>query len=401
MNNIVLVGLQYDNNLGDQAIFRCTKQMLADCLQELHISDLEIREMDMTGRRGVEYNPTLAQIPFSFLRKIIRRAARVFHLKRLSAALISYECRQAALIQCGQLCDENTKAILFAGGGIIKFKYQNFHDYIASVIRYAEKRDISVMISAAGVEGFDAEDSACRRLKAALNSRCVKCITTRDDIQTLSEKYCCGNNAARTALVADPACSMSRFYPRERAGKKGVIGLGVVREGLFTDNGIAFDKESMLQFWSALFREIEKAGYGCKLFCNGAVSDQQFARELLRHMGMEEGVGTVLVKRPTTPEMLVDIITSFSGIVAGRLHASIIAYSYGVPSVGLVWNEKQVLFGKMIGCEDRFFRIDRFEPSSIVNALLSAIEEGYDETGRNDYCFSTKSEIRQFLESVY
>lgn len=398
-SNIVLVGLKYDNNLGDQAIFACMKRMLSDCLGQLH-ADLEIREMDMTGRKGLGYNPVLDELPAPLLRGIVRRSARVLGLKRLTAALVAYECRQAAAIQCRQLCDENTKAILFAGGGIIKYRYQNFHDYIVAVVSYAQQHRIPVMISAAGVEGYDGGDRACRRLKAALNSPYVKCITTRDDIRTLRELYCRGNDRVRTALVADPACSMSLYFPRQRPTGEKVIGLGVVREGLFTDNDIDFGKEKMLRFWSDLYREIEAAGYRCQLFCNGAVSDQRFAQELLEYMGIGDGDGSVLAERPTTAEMLADRIAGYSGVVAGRLHASIIAYAYGVPSVGLVWNEKQVMFGQAIGCEERFFRVEAFEPARIVQGLLAAMAEGYDEAAREAYRRTTAEEIRRFLQTV-
>lgn len=400
-NNIVLVGLIYDSNLGDQAIFQCTKRMLADCLQDCGASDWEVRELDMTGRMGEKGNDTVfKQLPFPLCRKILRGIGKVFHIKRLRDAMASYEISRATSIQCGRFCDEDTKAILFAGGGIIKYKYQYFHEYLRAIIHYAEAHGIPVMISAAGIEGYDEGNRNCLRLKAALISPCVKCITTRDDIWTLNELYCCGNTSIQTAQVADPACSMSRYFPRQKLKRERIIGLGVVREGLFTDNDIDFNKQNMLRFWNALYQQIEKAGYRCRLFSTGLMEDQQFALDLLRYMGIDDREEDVLAARPTSIEMLADTITSCSGVITGRLHASVIAYAYGVPSVGLVWNEKQVMFGKAIGCEKRFFRIETFEPTRIVQELLAAMEEGYDESAREAYRSTTAEEIRRFLKNV-
>lgn len=67
--NIVLVGLTYDNNLGDQAIFQSTKSMLADVLKHNGITNVEIRDMDMTGRIGMENNPYMRLIQYRIRRK--------------------------------------------------------------------------------------------------------------------------------------------------------------------------------------------------------------------------------------------------------------------------------------------------------------------------------------------
>lgn len=399
-NNILLVGLQYDSNLGDRAIFMCAKRMLADILSDLGLFDYEIREMDMTGRAEIGQNPVYKQARLPFTRKVVRKLGHVFHIFGTDAWAVSYRCRKAAVIQCDKFCDAHTKAIIFAGGGIIKYKYLNFHDYLVAIIGYAQKHHIPVMLSAAGVEGYDERNACCRRLKKALNSECVRAISTRDDIHTLTQLYCRKHSDIKTALAADPACSISRYYPIRVSEHERIIGLGVVRETLFTENGIYFDKSKMLRFWAELYHEINRNGYGCKLFCNGTKADYLFAEDLLAYMGIENKDGNVLAERPTSIEELTQTITGCSGIIAGRLHASVIAYSYGIPSVGLVWNEKQIMFGKAIGCENRFFRVDEFDPSKIVKVLLSSMDEGYDENARKEYCATTGTEIRRFLNDV-
>ena len=402
MSNIVLAGLKHDSNLGDQVILLCVKHMLSDSFRELHITDVEIREMDLAGRVSIDYTPACAGRLILLMLKVIRKAADILHLKEFARLMRSHECRQGMEMQCKQICDENTNAIIFAGGGIIKFKGQDFSDQIDVITKFADDYKIPVMFSAVGIEGYDGANASCRKLQAALNRSCVRVITTRDDFRLLNDTYCKGNMNVRTALVADAACSLSRYFPSNQFKEKRIIGLGVAREGLFLDYGIKFNKESMLTFWESLIHEIEKRGYMWKLFSNGASSDQLFAEELLQHMGIQEELKHVLLaERPTSTQALAGIINRFSGVIVCRLHASIIAYSYGIPAVGLVWNEKQVMFGKAIGCEEHFFRVDRFEPGAIVETLLSAMEKGYDEKARAEYCRTTEAEIRGFLKGVY
>ena len=54
MDNIVLIGLIYDENLGDQAIALSTKQMVKKSLIQNHLK-WEIRFLDIYGRNGVYF----------------------------------------------------------------------------------------------------------------------------------------------------------------------------------------------------------------------------------------------------------------------------------------------------------------------------------------------------------
>lgn len=54
MDNIVLIGLIYDENLGDQAIALSTKQMVKKSLIQNHLK-WEIRFLDIYGRNGVSF----------------------------------------------------------------------------------------------------------------------------------------------------------------------------------------------------------------------------------------------------------------------------------------------------------------------------------------------------------
>jgi polysaccharide pyruvyl transferase WcaK-like protein len=87
-----------------------------------------------------------------------------------------------------------------------------------------------------------------------------------------------------------------------------------------------------------------------------------------------------LAARPKTPYQLAQLISGYKAIVASRLHAHVIASSYFVPSVGLLWDDKVLAFFKDTGREDLVF--DNFgikDVSSIVEALYKIMGRRVDK----------------------
>ena len=136
--NIILV--EYINrNLGDTVIAESTLFFLKEALKELAITNYTIHEYNMY-QRDMEY---------------IRHA----------------------------------DLIIFAGGGLIKYKREDFYQFVPEIIEVAEREDIPVYINATGVEGYEETDERCKKLKRAVNSECVKGITVRDDFKTFKQYY--------------------------------------------------------------------------------------------------------------------------------------------------------------------------------------------------------------------
>ena len=389
--NIVLAGLQYDNNLGDQAIYMCAYKMLQSLLIDHGICDTEIRKVDLTGRYAKNKNKI--NRPFRYLKKLYRKLGYKSGLESLPVKEARYVCSR----QASKYIDSDTAAVIFAGGGIVKYKYQQFHIYIDEFTKRADKLGVPVMLNAVGVEGYDADDPECMLLKRALNRDCVKYISTRDDIKLLSDKYC--ENGQKAELVADPVCSLSFMKPLRKKPHEGrIIGLGTVRSGLFIDNDIDFTREDMLKFWSDIIKEIKKRGMQCRVFCNGTIDDMHFQDDLAKYMGLsDEEKKELMYERPTSVGQLARYINGFDAVITGRLHASIIAYSYSVPSVGLVWNDKQRMFGRIIGHPERFIEPEDFNAETVIDAVETAMKTGYDEEKRRSFTSTTSVFMDKFV----
>ena len=280
------------------------------------------------------------------------------------AEILDYDLRCGDVYRI-RFCD----AVVFAGGGLIKFRGECFLEYISEIVREAQAYDIPVYFNSVGVEGYDENDEKCLALKEVINLPCVRGISVRDDTELLKSSYLTGKQKAYP--VIDPAVWCGQTYPDIVPAGSGHIGLGVARERLFCDYGHEdIDGEYMLNFWKELVYKLEENGYKWKLFTNGLNSDEEFAERVLDYIGHGEKLPQAMNSR----ELVCDI-ASFDGVIAQRMHSGIIAYSFGIPVVGLVWNDKMKFWGERIGCKERYIMPEALNARNAFSAFDAAMKE--------------------------
>lgn len=413
MKKIILLGLQTDTNLGDGLLAKCTEKLVTMLCDELEIKDADIIPADM---RGLDYRALIekdladreaaaqtfkarfhSSISHSALynfalkltlgekkylarkeRKRNEKAAREAAAEKKRLAYLEKSAEEAAL----RLIDKDTAAVIFVGGGLIKYgSKQDLPALMKPYILRADELCVPVMFNAVGIEGFDGENEECLMLRELMNKPCVKCITTRDDIELLRSSFILRDDIV-TKKVPDPACRTAEFFPQEHK-KSGVIGIGVARGGLFTDHGGKNGEKELLDIWAQIISELEKRGLKWKIFSNGILSDLHFGEKLLEHIGRAEEKDALILPQPRKVEQFVSDVNSFDGIIACRLHASIIAYSFKIPAVEIVWNIKQRIFGDWIGVPERFLDERTLDPALLVERLVTALDEPYPENDMN------------------
>lgn len=266
-------------------------------------------------------------------------------------------------------------AVIFAGG-IMKSTSEKFWLYIPELLEAAQRYGVPVLLSGIGVEAFHGEDEKSIRLRDALNLPCVKCMTVRDDIETLRRDYIT-NPEIELLPVYDVAVWSKMVYKDALRGmkpiqKRKVIGLGVVREKLFADYGNPqIDRQVQLDFWKGVIDCLEEEGLPWEIFTNGDSYDELFAREVLAYVGHGRKAPV-----PMDAPSLVRTISTYRGVIAGRMHSNIISYALGIPSVGFVWNQKLAFWGEKIGYPERFLRPEELKPEVAVERLLQGMQEG-------------------------
>lgn len=357
-------------NLGDAVIRECACFLLRRIFADAGIDDVKIEMLNI----GEQPPETVPYVRSQTQARILRRLKDYAPILQSRLAWRwSAHRRDFVARECCKL--KGADAIVFAGGGIIKFLRQKFHRYIDEITAWANWHRVPVLFNAVGVEGFDGIDIRCRVLKNALNRRCVKMVTTRDDEATLREKYITGGRAC-VRRVADPALwTPEAFGISAHGAPDRVVGLNVIRPEIFGEYLYPVEAAELADLYAGLIRRLTAAGRRVELFSNGGVRDGAFIDTLL---AAHPELGTIVsVFRPRTAEDLVGCIAGYERVLAVRLHAAIVATALKVPNVSLVWNDKQRFFGEAVRMSENFLGREDFTVDAISHRLLAA--EGWRE----------------------
>jgi polysaccharide pyruvyl transferase WcaK-like protein len=371
--SVGIAGLQDHQNFGDGVIGDC-----AEWLLQSNANDSQVAKIDMTK--------IIHFLPF-----------RIFHKALHTLPLLKSIIPSVLVFICKKYFNSQVKkydAIVFPGGSLIQYN-QFFMYTVCGIIRAAEINNIPVFFNAVGIEGHSDSDPRCALYKKCLNSKAVKMISTRDDIEVLKGKYIDKKSSIALSRIADPAVFTSSVYNLAKDNDSEIIGIGVIHGNIFTNHGLDVSPSQLLDFYSDIINELEKRGLRYRLFTTGVPFDNQFVDELSKYMNSAEVKENAII--PETICELVQCISTFKGIIAGRLHANIIAYSLNVPSVGFEWSKKLSFWGANIGFPERFTPPTELNARIAFYNLEKAIEEGYDESHRASYMNTATT----FIEEIY
>ena len=386
--NILLIRLE-NSNLGDSIIADTCEYIIKDTNKDVDVTRIHLFPPKQIMKKFKHY----PFVGFQFLISV---------LKRMKIYLIKYNClRWQAFIKNNSeaynyyyLPIKNADKVIIAGGGLIKYSREDLWNAIHTISEICEMEEKPLYINAAGIEGYDEKNYRCKVLREALSRENVL-VTTRDDLETL-KKYL--KDPPKANLVGDPALYSAATYQIKAEKESNCIGIGIIRGKIYTDYGLDFKEQNIINCYVNLIKLLEKRGQKWQIFCNGNEADYNLALKVLEKLGLTAQEKYIATK-PTTPRELLEIVSKYKAIIAARLHANIIATSLGVPSVGLVWNDKLKLFGKLIGCENRFIEKENFiKPEYVIEQLEEAIQNGYDENKIKSLKDATKCCLDEFLK---
>ena len=393
MKKIAVVGLYAIKNAGDNILCEVTQYLL-----QQEDPSIKIVEVDVNPRaksyRGLE------KIPFFISKVLIKISGYVFQYENSSKFRYIYEYFMWWL-KINRKFKKQFKgvdAIVFAGGGFLKFRTQGLNYYVEQIVKIAEKNNIPIMMNGVGIEGYSETDIRCQRLKRAINKDCMKVITTRDDIDTLQNLYI-ENPNIKTASVGDPALWVPECYRVNRdKNPSPVIGINVIRGRVYQAYGNTLSEFQLMNFYKKLIAGVEDRGWEWVLFSNGMASDQKFGRQLLKGLGYTDF--RKLLNPPANSLDFLNLIRSFRCVFGARLHACITSYALDVPVVGLIWSEKLRIFAEVIGKKNAFFEEEDLHIENILDAIATEMESGYDTEIRENLRVLTKQYLQTFLQII-
>ncbi len=201
---VCFVSLYETTNFGDPILAYCAEWLFAD---EIKSKNVEIVRASLCWSNAQKFKNIKLNSGWHFLWKICKKLRLDKHKR-----WITIHAKHQLIIDNFASQIGNVDLIILAGGGLIKFKYENFWLSIPSLLEYAHQKHIPVVMNAVGVEGYNDTDFRCLDIKRALLRHSPKYISTRDDLVTLIQQYFDGHPKMQCVKVADPAVWAAEAY---------------------------------------------------------------------------------------------------------------------------------------------------------------------------------------------
>ena len=186
----------------------------------------------------------------------------------------------------------------------------------------------------------------------------------------------------RPELTLDPGLLAAGHYgPATPTDSIGLCVTDFVILAHHASGGVAGAARGGVGFYADIVKTALAKGYPVTLFSNGAAEDQALLSKVAAHPEVAADISDGKVTVPTapkTPTELVAIIAKCRAVIAHRLHACIVAYSYQRPIVGLGWDAKLESFFETAGVPDSFSSDPNLSPEDVVSLVIEAIAKGID-----------------------
>ncbi|MGO4436734.1 polysaccharide pyruvyl transferase family protein [Rhizobium sp. RAF56] len=384
-----LFNAKYSPNLGDG--------LLSECLEKTLIAlgaDSDTWSIDLAGRRA--YGDAMAG------RKQILSALDLMpgqlrqQLVRLPLAIKARQSWRPHFAR--HLAGAN--GVVIGGGNLLSDIDLNFPTKLALAVEEAERLSLPFAVYASGV-AKSWTPRGLAMVRQAFSSPLLRGVFVRDRTskQLWDEKF--GVHSGREAVVVrDPGLLASDFIPRSNIHEtdRPVAGIGVMSHIAISYHADHAPGRAHLENWYLdLVKGLVGRGFHVVAFTNGSPEDIVYLQSLRARMAAAGGEAISFpVQR--TPDELCAIISGLEVLVAYRLHAIIAAYSFGVPSVGLAWDQKLRSFMQSVHREAFLCDVAVTSAETTIDLLCQTAKEGIPADERERVVRDARSDVQQLLQ---
>lgn len=386
---IVQFGLCYSPNVGDGIIAEC----LAHAIRHKR-PGAEVVAIDLSGRQGFGAvtirNRSLA---LAVLSRMPSGPRRWLVEKMMCRVLDRVEPAWTAAVAEASLA-------IVGGGQIFSDADLNFCVKIARAARIIAAAGVPSVVYAVGVSRNWSPRG--RALFLELGETDLRFVGVRDPHSAAAWTAQVPEDVLPAPeITLDPGLLAATCYgpPPTRNGR---IGLCVTAPDILAyhaDRAVAGAGAG--RFFADLALDLVGRGHRVALFCNGAAEDRAALKALRKPLAEAIATGAIeIVTPPETPTELAWLVSAFAAVVAHRLHACIVAYSYGLPVVGLGWDRKVESFFETIEVPDRFIGVEDCVPAAVADRVEAAITAGIDGAVHAWVMETTWEGVEQALQSA-
>ncbi|HML28554.1 MAG TPA: polysaccharide pyruvyl transferase family protein, partial [Hyphomicrobium sp.] len=270
-----------------------------------------------------------------------------------------------------------------------------------AVAELARELRVPVHVHSVGVSHPDTwEAAAGEELRRFLRDPTIASVSVRDE-QSADYLSATGHPPKNIRLALDPGLLAEKTFPvgKRPQRQRLRIGLGIMSPRVVSSvrsvpSGITD------QFWIETARRLVASGVDIGLFTTGEAGDIRVARRLATQLSEANVVFDESAVTPKDDADLVNHIAGFDAIVAQRLHASIISYALGIPSVGLGWEPKVRAFYRLSGRVDYFMDDRDARPADISARVVQAARDGLDATLRDQNIEACNDGVRSLANLI-
>lgn len=390
---LVIAAECYSSNLGDGIIAETMPFIFKKVSPSLPIRLLDISGQESWTVKELNDNKRLQNKLYKRARWLL--GGQLFNL------CTWYSIKKGLYSQRWHDSLSNASRLVIGGGQLLMDNELDFPLKINQLVHSAHSLELEIHFSACGVGTNRAWSKlGTRWLLNALER--AKTITVRDPIS--QEKLHRMRPTLDSSVTFDPGIFISEVHKTSLSQtKRTLVGLGIIdvaKINAYNPNRRPLSLEEMIDFWLALCVYLHHKGMACEIFTNGSIPDQRFAAQLAQAAEEKLSFACPLAKRPLSPRELALGISRYRAIVASRLHANIIASSYRIPTVGLIWDEKVKSFFQQTDRQDFALSIDEWHPEEVYRRLVLALERGIEQEELKHWQDSALQNAKIILEKM-
>jgi polysaccharide pyruvyl transferase WcaK-like protein len=388
--NVVIFNVRFSPNLGDGILAECLESELARHLPAAVITTLDLAGRRDRSRKSASGKRIAALTLFPAVPMVLRELAEEL-LIRIRLALRTHGLWDKALRQAD--------VAIVGGGHLIQDGDLNFPTKLAVLASKCRRYNVPVALYGVGVS--DPRSARGAALTSSLWHNCNMIFAgARDPASADRLRH---RGVTNVFVTPDPGLLAPNVWgSRPRSERKSLrVGVGITHPTLLRHHSPQFvpSTERALALYRTLLTKLVNAGYEVVCFSNGAHEDDSYLSSVLDSVHFSCNHETLKrAHRCSSPAELAHLIQDLDLIVAHRLHACILAYSYSIPHIGLAWDPKLADFFSYTGRADFLVQFNERTvehiPTLVERARLAGIEDG-----KHQEVLQTASSSIRFLAS--
>lgn len=398
LRRVAVFNVKYSPNLGDGVIAECLEHELRS-----RLAGVDVVSLDLAGRHAYEepVNARKRAAQFAFLDRLPRWCSDMVVAGVLGHGL---KTRLRPAWRDGL---KDADLAIFGGGQLIQDCDLNFPLKLAAAADECRHQGIPITVYAVGVA--PSRSARGRRLLSRLLGMPPRPVflAARDPESALNLATFGWGTA--DSICRDPGLLASRLWPAppHPPRTRPLVGLCITHPGVVqhhADEPRARDAAPhLLDLYAIAVQDLVAGGYDVLCFSDGAGEDElaiTAARGRLLAADPADGGRVRIAPRARTPGDLARLIAGLDAVVAHRLHAAILAYSYGIPAVGLRWDSKLPAFFASVGRLAHTVLLDEAAARRMAALVAEARADPIDRAAREGVLGEASDGVGRLLAAV-